>query len=156
MPKQKTHLRTPLQTFGAFILKGGRNGVMFYVIHGVVGLMATWQVVFPDQSHWSIWLLLSVVLLGLWAFTVANYVGMCVGEYEREMGHYLAPNGWHSWNEQDYYNGPVQWSEVPDTGMDAVKAPWMDRAYILPKGYGRESAAIANRAWHEGQKHGKQ
>lgn len=155
MPKQKTHLRTPLPTFGAFILRGGRNGVMFYVIHGVVGLMATWQVVFPDQSHWAAWLLLAVVLLGLWAFTVANYVGMCVGEYERELGIYRSPVGWHSRTEQDYYGGPVTW-DIFGIDYDRVMAPWMDSGFMLPRGYGREVAAIANRAWHEGQKHGKQ
>lgn len=155
MPKQKTHLKTPLPTFGKFVLRGGRNGVMFYVIHGVVALMAAWQIVYPDQSHWAAWLLLAVVLLGLWGFTVAQYVGMCVGEYERELGIYRSPVGWHSRTEQDYYNGPVEyahWSE----DYDWVKAPWMDSALFLPGGYGREVASIANRAWHEGQKHGKQ
>ena len=156
MPKQKTHLKTPLPTFGAFVLRGGRNGVMFYVIHGVVALMAAWQAVYPDQSHWSIWLLLGAVLLGLWGFTVAQYVGMCVGEYERELGIYRSPVGWHSRTEQDYYNGPVICIERNDIFYDLVLAPWMDSSLFLPIGYGREVASIANRAWHEGQKHGKQ
>ena len=155
MPKQKTHLKTPLPTFGKFVLRGGRNGVMFYVIHGVVALMAAWQIVYPDQSHWAAWLLLAVVLLGLWGFTVAQYVGMCVGEYERELGIYRSPVGWHSRTEQDYYDGPVR-CVAWDNDYDSVMAPWMDSAFLLPEGYGWEVEAIANRAWHEGQKHGKQ
>lgn len=156
-PQEQLSLRMkPTIGYWKFLLRGGRSRGLIYIPHAIWIIMMLRMIIVPEDRHPWIWFLCGIMSIGSILAISIDYVVTQFRAYQEKIRIYHSPQGWHDPIEQDWMIGPVQHGkhnmENTTSSYDWIKAPWMDTAMILPHGFGKEVASVANRAYREGRK----